>query len=71
MSSQRNLSCGNRKKITQSNFTCVMASSFSATFVTADFLLNINNILFMLDCATVGYRFYSEYASWEEDHSVK
>jgi hypothetical protein len=25
----------------------------------------------MLDCATVGYRFYSEYASWEEDHSVK
>lgn len=50
-------------KITPSNFICIMALSLLATFVTADFILNINRILFMLECATVGCRFYSE-PSW-------
>lgn len=47
-----------------------MAFSLLATFVTADFILNINSILFMLECATVGSRFYSE-SSWLESVSFQ
>lgn len=47
-----------------------MAFSLLATFVTADFILNINSILFMLDSTTVGCRFYSE-PSWLEDVSFQ
>lgn len=37
-----------------------MAFLLLATFVTADFILNINHILFMLECVIVRGRFYSE-----------
>lgn len=43
-------------KIAPRNFICIMAFSL----LTADFILNINSVLFMLECATVGCRFYSE-----------
>ena len=57
-------------KITQSNFICILAFSLLATFVTADFILNINSMLFMLECATVGCRFYSE-PFWLESVSLQ
>lgn len=47
-----------------------MAFSLLAIFVTADFILNINSILFMLECATVGCRFYSE-PFWLESVSLQ
>lgn len=53
------------EKISPSNLICIMAFSLLATFVTADFILNISSISFMLGCATVGCRFYPE-PSWLE-----
>lgn len=47
-----------------------MAFLLLATFVTVDFILNINSILFILESGTVGYRFYSE-PSWLESISFQ
>lgn len=47
-----------------------MAFSLLATFVTVDFILNINSVLFILESTTVGYRFYSE-PSWLESISFQ